>query len=84
MEVSREIDEVCNNLEKLPKSYKVLSDHADPDFQVPLYNIRIGRNAKDGHSKRRTRSGARRLSNSRGLKTEHGYQVRYHVIPHLI
>jgi len=30
---------VSGIMEELPKFLKVLSDHADPDFQVPLYNI---------------------------------------------
>ena len=32
-------DVVSDILENLPKNLKVLADHADPDFQVPLYNI---------------------------------------------
>ena len=30
---------VSGIMEELPKFLKVLADHADPDFQVPLYNI---------------------------------------------
>ena len=34
------VNEIVSRIsEDLPKSVKVLSDHADPDFQVPLYNI---------------------------------------------
>lgn len=39
MEVSREIEELSNNLEVLPKSLKLHAFFNDPEFETPICNV---------------------------------------------